>query len=279
MSEKVEKKERGGTATRVISSLLAFPLVVAAFLIQNDYVLAIFLTIITFISMNEYINAISRICNPVKWLAYFSCLAVFAVVFIPAEWVGTVLAIFIPAIMLILFMQVVFTNMKTTFKDVAYTLFGIIYVTFFMIFFPLIAKSNRGYTNIWFLIWGAWGTDVFAYVCGRLFGKHHFTEISPKKTIEGCIGGFVVAIAANIGFAAIVNAIWGFDYNFLSIGIFTAVISILSMLGDLTASSIKRFVDIKDFSNLIPGHGGMLDRIDSLIFLAPFAFLFFTYWI
>ena len=81
---------------------------------------------------------------------------------------------------------------------------------------------------------------------------------------------------SGILFAILCNTIWGVGINYLLIGCIMAVLSIVGQIGDLAASSIKRYVDIKDFSNLIPGHGGMLDRIDSLIFLAPFAYAFFT---
>ena len=74
----------------------------------------------------------------------------------------------------------------------------------------------------------------------------------------------------------IANTYWGMNYGYLQIGVIGIVLSLIGQIGDFAASTIKRFVDIKDYSNLIPGHGGMLDRIDSLIFLAPFAYALFT---
>ena len=122
----------------------------------------------------------------------------------------------------------------------------------------------------------AWGTDVFAYTAGKYFGKHHFSKISPKKTIEGCIWGIIGAVITGVVYAMIAKntgAIYADVTKFISIGIGTAILSIISQIGDFTASSIKRTADTKDYGSILPGHGGILDRIDSVIFIAPFVYL------
>ena len=182
----------------------------------------------------------------------------------------------IPIILLILFATVIATEMKTSFKDIAYTFIGIFYVVFFTMFVAFINGMENGKILIWYVIIAAWGTDIFAYFIGRLFGKHKITKVSPKKSVEGCIGGTVGAILLMILYTYIANTFFGVNYSYLYIAGIGLVLSLIGQIGDLAASSIKRYVDIKDFSNLIPGHGGMLDRIDSLIFLAPFAYAFFT---
>ena len=111
---------------------------------------------------------------------------------------------------------------------------------------------------------------------GKKFGKHKFSKVSPKKSIEGCICGTVGALICILIYTYIANKYWGMNYSYLLISIIGIILSIVGQMGDFAASSIKRTVDIKDFSNLIPGHGGMLDRIDSLIFLAPFAYALFN---
>lgn len=131
---------------------------------------------------------------------------------------------------------------------------------------------NDGKILIWYAIIAAWGTDTCAYFVGRKFGKHKFSEVSPKKSIEGCIGGLIGAVVLMLGYTYIANNYWGMDYSYSFIALIGIILSIIGQVGDFAASSIKRFVDIKDYSNLIPGHGGMLDRIDSLIFLAPVAY-------
>ena len=107
-------------------------------------------------------------------------------------------------------------------------------------------------------------------------GKHKFSKVSPKKSIEGCIGGTIGAILIMLIYTYIINKYLGMNYSYLFIAGIGFILSLVGQIGDFSASSIKRFVDIKDYSNLIPGHGGMLDRIDSLIFLSPFAYALFT---
>ena len=166
--------------------------------------------------------------------------------------------------------------MKTSFKDIAYTFIGIFYVVFFTMFVAIIDGMENGKILIWYAILAAWGTDIVAYFVGKAFGKHKFSKVSPKKSIEGCIGGTIGAVITMLIYTYFVNTYLGLNYSYLFIGGIGILLSLVGQIGDFAASSIKRFVDIKDFSNLIPGHGGMLDRIDSLIFLAPFAYVLFT---
>ena len=162
--------------------------------------------------------------------------------------------------------------MKYNIKDISTVLFGICYITILLIFIPIIRETQNGKITVWFVFTAAWGTDVFAYLIGKKFGKHKFSKISPNKSIEGCIAGAIGAIALSTIYALICNTYLGMNFNYLYIILISIVLSIAGQLGDFAASSIKRYVDLKDFSNLIPGHGGMLDRIDSLIFIAPFAY-------
>ena len=129
----------------------------------------------------------------------------------------------------------------------------------FMILFPFVA---------------AWMTDTGAYFVGSFLGKHKLCEkISPKKTVEGAVGGVVVCILALIAFAKImeVNFSMQVEYPLLAIG--ALVLSVLAQIGDLSFSLIKREYNIKDYGNLFPGHGGVLDRFDSTVFTIPVSFI------
>ena len=155
---------------------------------------------------------------------------------------------------------------------------GICYIPLMLIYLSFISNMNlgtglTGRILIWFVLIASWGSDVFAYTIGRHFGKHKLTKISPKKTVEGSIAGIIGATVLGIIYAVLCNNLWGTQINYLLIGVIVAVLSVVGQIGDLAASSIKRYCEIKDFSDLLPGHGGMLDRIDSIIFVLPFAFM------
>ena len=158
---------------------------------------------------------------------------------------------------------------------------GICYIPLMLIYLSLVRDMEldhglNGKILIWFVLIASWGSDIFAYFIGRHFGKHKLTAVSPNKTVEGAVAGVVGAILLGILFAILCNTIWGVGINYLLIGCIMAVLSIVGQIGDLAASSIKRYCEIKDFSELIPGHGGMLDRIDSIIFVLPFAYILFS---
>lgn len=145
--------------------------------------------------------------------------------------------------------------------------FGIVYVTVMLSFVFKVRFVQDGHLLVWFIYIGAWGSDTFAYCTGKLIGKHKMpSELSPNKTIEGCLGGVFGAALTGFIFAAVFynnrNILW-------QLPLIGAVSSVISQTGDLAASAIKRNQGIKDYGNLIPGHGGILDRFDSIIFTAP----------
>ena len=124
---------------------------------------------------------------------------------------------------------------------------------------------------------GPWVCDTFAYFTGKLLGKHKLIEeISPKKTIEGSIGGIIFTIIAFIVFGLIVNNCLSAGISYIKLGILGLIVSIVSQIGDLIASAIKRQHDVKDYGFIFPGHGGVLDRFDSVLLTAPVLFVINT---
>ena len=263
---------------RILTTVIGLPIVGAILILGNKYVIDFILMAVSIICMYEYFTVISKVAHPIKWVGYISTFIVALIAFLSVQTIMQIIFFAIPSLILIMFLKVIITDMGTTFKDVAYTFLGICYVTIFIMFLSLIRGLDNGKFLIGLVMLVAWSTDIFAYLIGKHFGKHHFSKVSPKKTIEGCISGIIGAVIVGIGYTLIVNQIHNTGINnYLIIGAISFVLSIISQVGDFVASSIKRFADIKDYGKLIPGHGGMLDRIDSLIFIAPFAYLLFTF--
>lgn len=261
---------------RITSGLIVVIALLVILLIQNNLVTSIIFTLVAVVAMYEYLNAISKVCKPVKWIAYLSCIIVAIINSIPDEHLLKVVMFSIPSILLILFAQIIATDMKTTFKDIAYTFLGICYISIFMMFLSLVNGMEYGKILLIYIFMAAWGTDTFAFCIGCRFGKHKFSKVSPKKSIEGSIAGTLGAVILILVYTFILNKYFSFEYSYFIIGIIGIVLSLIGQIGDFSASCIKRYVDIKDYSNLLPGHGGMLDRIDSVLFIAPFAYMLFT---
>ena len=260
---------------RLVSGLVLFPIVAIVLVFGNQYIVDVAIAIIAIMSLHEFYKAFrtSGKANPIEWLGYLSAALISLIHVIPITWTVKTIGLILPIAILILFLYVIITKLKVNITDIAVTLFGIFYIVIFLMYIPIIREDlPNGKILVWFVLFAAWGTDIFAYLIGKNFGKHHFTEISPNKTIEGCVGGIVGGIILLTGYAAICQLAFGVEYNYFYVVVIALVLSILSQIGDLAASAIKRYTGIKDFSHLIPGHGGMLDRIDSIVFIAPFAY-------
>ena len=257
---------------RILTGIIGLPIVAAILILGNKYIIDAIFAIVAVISIHEYFGAIEKQYKPVKWLGYIAAILIAFIHVIPLEIWFKILIMFVPTSIVLLFINIIVTSMKITPKDIFATFFGLCYVIGFLVFLPLLYSLPNGKFLIWYILIAAWGTDTFAYAVGMKFGKHKLTKISPKKSIEGSIGGTVGAIAIALIYTAIVNQYVDLGLSYIFVAIATLVLSVLSQLGDLSASSIKREMEIKDYGNLIPGHGGMLDRIDSIIFVAPFAY-------
>lgn len=261
---------------RWLSSILGLPIVILVLSLGNKYVIDIIFAIIAIIEMYEFFNAIKEEVKPVKWIGYLSAVLIAFIHIIP-NFDLSYIGFYIPIIVAILFVQSIFTDMENNFKDIAFTLFGICYIVIFTMCMPLLSGSITNKVYLWYIIIASWGTDIFGYLIGKTLKekKHRFSKVSPNKSIEGCICGTVGAVIISITYTIICNKIFQLNIPYFKFSIITAILSILSQIGDFSASSIKRYVNIKDFGNIIPGHGGMLDRIDSVIFIAPFTYLLY----
>ena len=163
----------------------------------------------------------------------------------------------------------VFRAGRTTYASVAGVLAGGFYITVAFSAMVLLRYMENGVYLFLLPFIGAWVSDTFAYFTGRFFGRHKLAPIiSPKKTVEGSIGGIVFDIAVFALYGVILSAN-GLEPNYLALCLAGLFVSILSQIGDLALSLVKREYGIKDYGKLFPGHGGVLDRFDSVIATAP----------
>ena len=287
--EQKNKEKKKATKVARFSVGIVGSIVLGLFVVfGNKYVFDLLIALVAFMATYEYNKCISKEAKPIGWVGYFLSISIAFLHVLPMQVYMIATVIGLPTIMLILFLHIILTNMKINFKDAVFSLMGSLYVYVFTVFIAALygynGNSNGEQLNamlngkylVWYLFFAAWGTDVPAYIFGMLYGKHHFSKVSPKKSIEGCIAGTVGSVLFALGYTAVIQAMGANTYSFLTIAIVTAILSIISQIGDFAASTIKRYFDEKDFSELIPGHGGILDRIDSLMFVAPYAYLVFT---
>jgi len=168
----------------------------------------------------------------------------------------------------------VFSRGSIDFAHSASAFMMIFYITVAFTSIVLIRKLNNYLYLLVFI--GPWISDIFAYLCGRLFGKHKLIpEVSPKKTIEGSIGGIIFAAVAFVVYAFVIKS-WFVpeaSLTYVVMAIAGAVISVISQIGDLSASAVKRHFGIKDYGWIFPGHGGVLDRFDSVLLTAPVLYM------
>ncbi|MCR5409935.1 MAG: phosphatidate cytidylyltransferase [Lachnospiraceae bacterium] len=176
------------------------------------------------------------------------------------------LIVLLIALMIIYVLQ--FPKYSTT--KMMQVFFGVIYVGVMLSFVYLTRMERDGLKLVWLIFIASWVCDTCAYISGMLLGRHKLTPaLSPKKSVEGAIGGVVGATVVGFLYGILIEL---GDASWVS-AVICGVGAVISQFGDLTASAIKRNHDIKDFGRLIPGHGGILDRFDSVIVTAPIVFI------
>lgn len=259
---------------RILSGLMLVAFCVAIVLLNNVFPLAlnIVVALISVASVQELINALGV---GKKWfLSIPSVITAGVVPFVSGNYQLLVYALFT----LVLFGAMVFYHRETTFREVA-----VLYSMAIMIPSALRClvslrdlSPEHGIYYPMVAVFAAWVADAGAYFAGTFFGKHRMCpEISPKKTWEGAVGGCIINVIFIVLSGVVLAAFYGWtpQPGYLALFIVGLFGSPISILGDLSFSLIKRSCHIKDFGEVIPGHGGILDRFDSVIFTAPFVYL------
>lgn len=257
---------------RYLGAAIIAPFIIFVFL--GGIYLKGFVLAISIMALWEFYNALKeKSLKPVKSVGYILVI----IYYLLQNDLANMMYILIIATFVLLIFPVI--NLEYTFVDVSLTILGFIYCGILFSFVHLVNAKPNGEFLVWIIFIGSWLSDTAAYYCGKNFGKHKLSpKVSPKKTIEGSLGGLFGAIIFTGMFGVIIQKYFNIEimpiYNYFFIG---ALCGLFGQLGDLVASSIKRYVGIKDYSNLIPGHGGILDRFDSIIFSATVVFYYLTF--
>lgn len=258
--------------TRIISSIIGLILFMTAMLV-NDIAATLLITAISVIAMIELLSVFKTSGhNPVMTIGVLSCAVILYGIIAP-DYRDPLLYMFAASMIAMSFVMI-FRHGKYSVTDAALTLFGIMYIVLLFSFIARTRLMTNGAHTVWIIFAGSWGADTVAYFIGRQFGRRKLLpKISPNKTVAGSIGGLIGGIVfvllIGIFIKPYVKAISWFD--FASMGL---VCGLFSQVGDWTASLIKRFAGVKDFGKLIPGHGGVLDRFDSVMLTAPLIYAY-----
>lgn len=249
--------------TRLLSGIV---LVAVALLtiISGGYVLFFTLLGISLIGMQELYKVMKvreEHFNALEIAGYLGAVIYYVLMSLDFEKYGMMGVII--SFMMFMFVYV-FTYPKFKADQVMPAFFGVVYVAVMLSFIYLTRNLPDGKFLVWLIFLCSWGCDTCAYCVGMLIGKHKMAPVlSPKKSVEGAVGGVAGAALLGVIYAAATQG------PMLEYAVICAIGALISMVGDLAASAIKRNQGIKDYGKLIPGHGGILDRFDSVIFTAP----------
>lgn len=265
---------------RFRSSVILMIITVAA-VVLGGYVLWGVTLIVSLIGLMELYRAVKINRAPAAFVGYLAAIGWYVLVLL--GFIGKVgtfedekgLALLVVAFLIVLLGFYVFQFPKYNSEQITMVFFGLFYVAFTLSCIFRLRVSAGGAYTVWLIFIGSWGADTSAYLVGRKIGKHKIVPVlSPKKSLEGFIGGIAGAILIGVIYALIFrnNLREFFASPVIAFAIISAAASVVSMIGDLAASAIKRNKEIKDYGRLIPGHGGILDRFDSVIFIAPIVY-------
>jgi phosphatidate cytidylyltransferase len=268
---------------RTITGLSMVFLILAALYLDRFFFAAIFLAVVILGLFEFYSITVTEECKPQKFTG--TLLGTILYVLISGSFlirVNDPLVFSVVLVLPVFFIPIIIELYRKKEKpliNAAVTIFGLIYVALPVSLLNSMNNPAGGtvfhhfpaYLTAYFLF--TWIYDTGAYLVGKNFGKHKFFErISPKKTWEGTIGGTIVVIAATVGFYFITEGIL-----FIHLLALTGLVILFGTFGDLAESLFKRSLNLKDSGNILPGHGGILDRFDTIFVSAPFVFLYFVF--
>lgn len=249
---------------RILTSVLLLPLLLAIIYVRG-VVLDVSVALITMIALFEFYRGFENVgVRPMLKLSVFTVALYYIGLYfsLPAVYY-----LFVTSFFTLVLMLISLFGKSENIQDVAITAFGFLYVVIPFVHIPLVSRFNALFLLVYVFIL-AWVSDTCAYFIGKFFGKKKLLpSISPNKTIAGSVAGIIGTALVSTAFA------YFFAPDFLAYAApLGALGSVAGQVGDLIASKIKRYVNIKDYGKLIPGHGGILDRFDSIMLTAPIVY-------
>ncbi len=258
---------------RLLSAILGIPLILFVLIFRGLY-LYFFIAAVSLVGLFEYYRAIRNININTNRTFGYAIVSVYYLMFLLPVAFNRPGFLIAASVIALLASEIV--TQKHSIPEISMNILGIAYIPFLFSHLLFIEKLKYGNIILWLPFLTAWFTDTFAYFVGVYMGRVKLCpKISPKKTVEGAIGGILGCIALTTLSGYIINK-FGVDINIVHFIITGFLCAAASEIGDLAASYIKRYTGIKDFGNLIPGHGGILDRFDSILFTAPIVYYYFV---
>ncbi len=279
------------TQSRIISALFAFMLIVLIIWVGLPLIIPAYL-FLCIAALNEYTNMVNKLGIPIRkrsaWVATILTLPASLPVtykgrfldmqplFEGVSWREALLGLFA---LYLIGLEVIRPN-ENSMRAVLYTLFGYFYISWLLGYGITLRYTPDGHLGLWYLILPVLAiiaSDVGAYVFGSLFGKSKLApRLSPHKTLEGAFGGLGLAIVVVSTTTYILELSFGLHVDIYDSILFAILVASSAQLGDLFESMMKRWAGVKDSGKIIPGHGGVLDRIDSALFAVPITYYFVT---
>lgn len=254
---------------RLISSVILLAITIFTVTMGGNFLFAAIL-IISVIGLRELYKVVGIHEKSIGYLGYLISILFDIIILLQFE---EYYMIFIIGFLMILMGFYVFSFPTYHSDQITLIFFGFFYVSVMLSFIYQVRMLSDGGILVWLIFIGAWGSDTCAYCVGMLIGKHKLSpKLSPKKSVEGAIGGILGAALIGGIYATILKSHINITNPQVIFAIIGGCASVISQIGDLAASAIKRNHNIKDYGKLIPGHGGILDRFDSIIFTAPIVY-------
>lgn len=255
---------------RFRSSIILMAITITAMVIGGEFLFVILLGI-SLIGLMELYRVLKINKSVLAVSSYVACIGYYALIYFKYQEY-----IFMYCILFLLVTMTIYVFSFPKFKSEHATLafFGLFYVAVMLSYIYQVRVMEGGAFLVWLSFIGSWGSDTCAYLVGRKIGKHKMAPIlSPKKSVEGLVAGILGAALIGFLYATFTKQyIEGFSNPQLTFTLIGGCSAAISVVGDLAASAIKRNHEVKDYGSLIPGHGGVLDRFDSIIFTAPIVY-------